>query len=745
MFNLVSCRNDEDASSNTTGAKMATRRFLFQVIINSIALFFTLLLFRLIRLPDASGQMVPVFTIDDLVLWMVPILGLIFTGIGWVLRPVLLMLFGRLVIQTLGLFLFVIDALVFWLTTRVSPFEFNIAPPVIVWTLIAALFYGLFKFVVSALVGVDRPQVERDASSAAVWKRLENLPGVRNSRFAENLRLQQVYDMLGTFALELAMDRTALSSFRRTISNRVYGKPNPVEDMTQPEKVRVMLQQLGPTYVKFGQMAASQGQALPSEYEQELEKLQNTVPPVPYEQAREVIVQELGKPPEELFATFEREAFAAASTAQVHKATLHDGTPVAVKVQRPDIVTMVNADLGILRQVSQAIARVNADARAIDLQGIVEEFAYAVRRELDYHNEAYHARRLGDNMKSQVGVQVYRVYPEFSSTRVLTMEFVRGVKITNTPALDEAGLDREDLGRRFVRAVLKQVIVDGFFHADPHPGNLLVDPQTGTLTFIDLGQVGVLDAPKRLDVIDLVVSLTQQDAGAIADVFLRLSRHLRPVDVAAYRRDMEDYIAQYLVYGTYGPGATLSSFVSRLLALLQAHGLRLDRQLTLGLKAIAQCEETLFALGTQFNVITFANEQLPDFAIEAITPQKVSELVKQQLTATAKQIVRRVPNLPDATMMWLDQYLSGKFTVHLDTSDLGQHVDNFGVSVRRLTAGLVMTGMIIGTAIVASQFLVFQSANASWLPIFAVGVFVVMVSVGINVIWNMLRGTSDRT
>jgi ubiquinone biosynthesis protein len=288
------------------------------------------------------------------------------------------------------------------------------------------------------------------------------------------------------------------------------------------------------------------------------------------------------------------------------------------------------------------------------------------------------------------------------------------------------------------------VIVDGFFHSDPHPGNLLVDPQTGTLTFIDLGQVGVLDAPKRLDVIDLIVSLTQQDAGAIADVFLRLSRRLRPVDVAAYHRDMEDYIAQYLVYGTYGPNSTLSSFVSRLLALLQAHGLRLDRQLTLGLKALAQCEETLLALGTQFNVITFANEQLPDFAMEEITPQKVSELVKQQLTAAAKQIVRRVPNLPDATMMWLDQYLSGKFTVHLDTSDLGLDVDNFGVTIQRLTAGLVMTGMIVGTAIVASQFLVYEGANASWLPIFAVGVFVVMVLAGAGVIWNMLRGTTTR-
>ncbi|MDL1897595.1 hypothetical protein FBQ82_15125, partial [Anaerolineae bacterium CFX7] len=301
---------------------MTTRRFWFQVVINSIALLLTFVLLRFFRVPspDTPGTFVPVFTINDWMWWMIPVLGLLFTLISWVLRPVLLMIFGRLVIQTFGLFLLFIDALVFWLTTRLSPFQFEIASPVIFWILIAAIIFNLFKFLLGALVGVDRPQLERAPSEGIIWKRLEKLPGFSNSRLAENLRLQQVYDTLGSFALEIAMERTSLNNFRRTISNWVYRQDNPLEKMTAPVKVRVMLQQLGPTYVKFGQMAASQGQALPQEYEVELEKLQNTVPPVPYAQAREMIIQELGKPPEELFATFEQDAFAAASTAQVHRA-----------------------------------------------------------------------------------------------------------------------------------------------------------------------------------------------------------------------------------------------------------------------------------------------------------------------------------------------------------------------------------------------------------------------------------------
>lgn len=722
---------------------MTTRRFWFQVVINSIALLFTFLIMSFFRVPssDGDGEFVPVFTISDWVWWMIPVLGLLFTAISWVVRPALLMIFGRLVIRTFGLFLLLIDALVFWLTTRISPFEFEIARPVIFWILIAAIIFNLFKFLLGALFGVDRPQVEASPTEGAIWRRLENLPGFRNSRLAENLRLQQVYDTLGGFALEIAMERTSLNNFRRSISKWVYRKDNPIEGMTTPVKVRVMLQQLGPTYVKFGQMAASQGQALPEEYEIELEKLQNTVPPVPYEQARDVIIQELGKPPEELFATFEHDAFAAASTAQVHRATLHDGTPVAVKVQRPNIVTMVNADLGILRQVSQTIERVNKDARTLDLAGIVQEFGDGVRRELDYHNEAYHARRLGDNMETQVGVKVCGVYPEFSSTKVLTMQFVRGVKITNAQAIDQAGVDRQDLGRRFMRAFLKQVMVDGFFHGDPHPGNLLVDTTDGTLTFIDLGLVGVLDSAKRMDLVDLVLSLYQKDAGSIADVLLRLSRRLRPLNTVAYRTDMENLVQQYVIYGS---GGTLSAVMSRLFGLLQEHGLRLDRQLTLALKAISQCEETMLALGTKFDVVAFANDQLGGFAAEAFTQDKVLEAVKQQLMVAGKQIVRRIPSLPDATNMWLDQYMSGKFTVNIDTSDLGQHVDSFGGSVQRLTAGLIITGIIVGTAIVASQVVAFQTTSASWLPVLAVGLFVTMVLLGIIVIWNSLR-TGNRS
>lgn len=219
------------------------------------------------------------------------------------------------------------------------------------------------------------------------------------------------------------------------------------------------------------------------------------------------------------------------------------------------------------------------------------------------------------------------------------------------------------------------------------------------------------------------------------------TRRLRPLDTVAYRTDMENLVQQYVIYGS---GGTLSAVMSRLFGLLQEHGLRLDRQLTLALKAISQCEETMLALGSKFDVVAFANDQLGGFAAEAFTQDKILEAVKQQLMVAGKQVVRRIPSLPDATNMWLDQYMSGKFTVNIDTSDLGEHVDSFGSSVQRLTAGLIITGIIVGTAIVASQVVAFQTTSASWLPILAVGMFVTMVLLGIIVIWNSLR-TGNRS
>lgn len=250
----------------------------------------------------------------------------------------------------------------------------------------------------------------------------------------ESLRLQQVNNTLLRYGWDLAVfDRPGvMGDFHRAMQAWAWDLPEGLEPPSMPVKVRLMLEELGPTYVKMGQIVSSQSNVIPWEWEIELEKLQNEVPPFPSEEVEQVIRAELKASPHELFQEFEREPFAAASTAQVHRATMHDGTTVVVKVQRPNIYNQMKADIGIMQNAARVISRRSDYAHSIDLVGMLEQFGSSVLSELDYTEEAFNAYRLQSSMKNLPGVRIPKIYPELSTGKVITEEFVQGVKVTNT-------------------------------------------------------------------------------------------------------------------------------------------------------------------------------------------------------------------------------------------------------------------------------------------------------------------------
>jgi ubiquinone biosynthesis protein len=529
----------------------------------------------------------------------------------------------------------------------------------------------------------------------------------------ESLRLQQVYNVFLRYGWDMVFQRwRLLGSLRHSMQSWIWQLPDEVEELTTPVKVRLMLEELGPTYVKMGQIVSSQASVIPPEWEDELEKLQSDVPPFPADQVREILEEELGAPAEQLFAAFEIAPLAAASTAQVHRATLFSGEQVVVKVQRPGIVTQMKADLGIMQRAAGVATRRSEELRAIDLEGMIDQFSDSVLAELDLLGEAYNAMRLSENMAGLEGVHIPLIYRELSTSHVLTMEFIQGVKISDIQAIEAAGLERETVARNALRAVVKQLLIDGFFHADPHPGNVLVNLQTGEITFLDCGMVGQLDLTQRMNLIQLIFALQQEDIAGMGQILRNLSvPFVAKVDEKAYQRDFKRVIGrQMYIGGSAGFGQT----VNLGLDLLRAHGLRLDPNLTMAVKALMQAEAFATLLYPEGGMVVQGAQMVQEMALEEITADKVVKVVKDQVMMTAREALKRLPNLQEATIGWLDQYQKGRFEVYVDTSGLDKTAEKLARLGRQVVIALILVGMIIGSAIATSVIAFIQPEGQYW-------------------------------
>ena len=648
---------------------------------------------------------------------------------------------GRLLYSTLGLFIVIINAIAIWLTSLIAPIKIGIvADPAFLWIIVAAALYTGLSTLMDALLGLNRPTFGTD-NSGGIWRFLESLPTPRRNAIIENLRLQQVYSAIYTTSLDIALEDTPVGAFRRWFDRVVIGNKVSLDSVTAPERVRDMLQRLGPTYVKIGQMMASRRDVLPAEWTDELSKLQSDAAPFAYEDVVAIVTKELGSPPEVLYGTFDPIPFAAASTAQVHQARLHDGTLVAVKVQRPRIQAKTQADLGVIQELARVAERRIGVARKIGLSAIVGEFAQGVLKELDYRNEAYHARRLADGMQRFPEIHIPTVYDELSGQRVITMEFVNGIKISKADELRAAGFDTSELGTVFIRAIIKQVLVDGFFHGDPHPGNILADPISKQIIFLDLGLVGQLNAQQRVDLLGLIYSIKEVDIPGIGDGLLALGKPTRQFDEAAYRNDIDRLARQYLIYGS---ATSLGSALGGFLGAVFDNGLRLDSQLTLAMKAVIQAEETARALSFDIDLGEAAVSEARAAFMDSFTPEKIQKQLQGSAVRIGKELARRVPSLESATLSWLDQYNKGKFVVEIDTKGLEKSISSVSDIGRQATVGVIVVGQLIGTAIVMAILLQPSLSQFEGVAYIAMIAFAVTLVVSFVVLFRLFFAPPNR-
>jgi ubiquinone biosynthesis protein len=523
----------------------------------------------------------------------------------------------------------------------------------------------------------------------------------------------------------------------------IWGVPKSLERPPMPAKVRMMLEELGPTYVKMGQIISSQSSVIPPEWESELARLQSSVQPFPADQVREVIFEELKAYPEDIYASFEAEPFAAASTAQVHRATLQDGTPVAVKVQRPYIYNQMKADIGIMQNAARVISARSEVARSIDLVGMLEQFGSGALLELNYHGEMYNALRLQKILAGIPAARVPFVYTELSTSKVLTLEFVQGVKISNIQAIEAAGLDRIELARTALRALIKMLMIDGFFHADPHPGNVLVNLESGVITFLDTGMIGELDLQQRLNLIQLLIAIRQVDVQGMAQILKNLSvPFVERVDEKAYYRDFERTIGRYFYTGAR---ANFGELVSVSLNLLREHGLRLNPNLTMAIKALMQAEAIATALTPEGGMIADGVTIIQEEAMQVITADRIVEEAKKQLLIAGREAVKNLPDLSLATVKWMNQYKKGRFEVTVDTSELAKEVDKLGKFGRQVVIAILLVGMLIGSSIATAAIAFAGPSEEAWGFVYNLAYFfflfamLITALILLRLVWRWLR------
>lgn len=467
--------------------------------------------------------------------------------------------------------------------------------------------------------------------------------------------------------------------------------------LSDAQRLRAAFEELGPTFVKFGQMLSVRQDLFPPDIIQELQKLQDAVPPFQGEQARRIVEEELGQPISGFFATFEETPLAAASVAQVHRAVLPDGTPVIAKVQRPGIEQVIQADLEILFCLARLLHDHVPESRRYDPLGLVEEFAETITRELDFRLEGRSADRFRENFRDEAAVYVPLIFWEFSSKRVLTMEHSHGHRVDTEHPADPA--ERRRLAQTLLRLFFIQVFEHGFFHGDPHPGNVFVTDD-GRLCFHDFGIVGRLHPRDRENLKQLFLALIVRDAAWMADLYFEMGVATEDTDRDAFARDLDASLEGY--YAASAHGYSFAETLRQFIRLGSRHQIRVTRELLLVAKAFVAVESQARSLDPNFDMISALQAYIP----RMIGRQLVPDLSRAEALAGSYRVaaVLRAAalGLPDILSKALRQLQKGEASLrvrHEQLEGLEQHIDR---ASNRLSFSLIIAAIVIGSSLVMS-------------------------------------------
>ncbi|MFA5205388.1 MAG: AarF/ABC1/UbiB kinase family protein [Lentisphaeria bacterium] len=496
-------------------------------------------------------------------------------------------------------------------------------------------------------------------------------------------------------------------------------------------RIRIACEELGPTFTKLGQLLSLRRDFMPPDLAAELEKLQDHVPPFPNGQARSRIEESLGRPVEAVFRDFNGTPLASASIAQVHEATLLDGTRVVVKVRRPGIRRQMETDMEIMMHLAGLIEKHVEGAALFEPVKLVHEFARLTRHELDLSTESSHLQRFARNFAGNAEIHVPKVYAELSSERMLVMEFIDGLKVSNVEAFAAHGLDREIVAERGTRLVLEQIFIHGFFHADPHPGNLMVLPGN-VICFLDYGQMGVLSHHQRELLSDLIIGLIARDERRVADAVFKLSGYCRFEQAPRIEAEILNFIEAYL-YKRLGD-VNLGRLLTELTQSLVAFGIHMPAEFFVLSKSLTTLDGVGRQLSPRFDVIGNAAPFAKRLLRDRFSPGRLT----RELAAAAWEFQELARGLPREIHELLTLVKGGEVRLKFEHRGLEPLAAGLDLFSRRISYALILGALVVG-----SGLLFRAGAGPHWhgMPLLGLTGLALGLFFALPVLWAFFRQT----
>lgn len=533
-------------------------------------------------------------------------------------------------------------------------------------------------------------------------------------------RLRQIFTVLIKHGYGHIIERLGLrdSRFLGIIIPTPSTKP-----ASNPERLRQVLEELGPTFIKLGQILSTRPDLVPPAYIDEFSKLQDNVPPFPYKEAVNQIRMELGVEIEEIFTDFDPNPIASASLAQVHKANLQNGACVAVKIQRPDIKPLIESDIDLLYLLARLVEKSIPELKLYSPRRIVREFERAITRELDFTIEAANAERFRRNFRLDRELYFPKVYGELSGKKTLTMEFIEGVKITDAYLY---GYDPKLIARRGLRAVVEMVFRDGFFHADPHPGNILVI-EGSRLAYLDLGLAGRVSEEIRDTMLLLILSIIREDFEEVVRIFYKIGIKEDDVDMSEFRADVidicEKHFGKPLKYMEFG------AFIKDILEGAFRHRIRIPLEYALMCKALITMEGVGKKLDPDINIF----EESHPYLVEIFKKRYSLDRVSRDLAKSVVTLSRTIQETPPQLKGILDNLEGGRFKIRVEDTGAERSASTWERIINRLILSLMTSTLII------SSFLLILLGRSSWTALLGILGFLAAGFLGFWVMFSILK------